>query len=70
MSSVRQYIKIVYPRKGYEDIGKIEMWYADAVANGEVKNKTAQNTRDKALALHDAGIITLAINWDGQLNER
>ncbi len=54
--------RIVYPEKRFVSDRQIEIWYADACANGEIDHAYL-NTQDHwtmAQGLSDAGIITLA----------
>lgn len=53
---------IIYPEKRRVDDKTISVWYADAVANGEIENVGAETPAEKALALHKDGLITLAAN--------
>lgn len=52
---------IVWPEKAHVSADKLKLWYWDAVANGQCE-KGCRRLYDKALALHQAGLITLKIN--------
>lgn len=49
---------LVWPERRYVSTATIRMWYSDAVVNRQVKAGIT-NPDDMALALDDAGIITL-----------
>jgi hypothetical protein len=51
-------IRIVYPENLLATDETIETWFADAVANDKVDPR-AKTVMEKALALEDAGIISL-----------
>ncbi len=58
---------IVWPEKRFVPRATIETWYADAVANGDVKGELTPNQgnphftlRLMGAELDDAGIITLS----------
>jgi len=55
-------VRIIYPEKREVKNSQILGWYNDAVENGEVKgtvNDERIDVETAALALEDAGIITL-----------
>lgn len=52
--------KILWPETRFVTASKIEGWYEDAVANGEVDALDGlATTEEKATALHRSGLITL-----------
>lgn len=52
-------IRILWPEDKRVPASKIEGWYKDAVANGQVTDADLTAPMDQARALDDAGIITL-----------
>ena len=52
---------IVWPEKVFLPADKLKLWYIDAAANGKCQ-PGLRRFYDKALALHDAGLITLKSN--------
>ena len=57
---------IIWPSRCRLSAEKVELWYADAVANFELNTDdyNCQTIREKAMALHHAGLITLKGNYD------
>ncbi len=51
------YIYIIYPDERFVSDDVIDMWYADAVCNGDCRSG-AITIQERADALDDAGIIT------------
>ena len=58
---------IIYPDDRYVDEDKIRVWFTDALDNGELSDEDAYecgqkvySVDDQAMALHQAGLITLA----------
>ena len=51
-------MKVVYPFEGQLDPEKIQLWYQDAVTDGVI-TPPPPTVRQQAIALHEAGIITL-----------
>lgn len=52
--------QILWPDRRRVSAAQINTWYDDAVANGEIEALSGDATdRDRALALDDAGLVTL-----------
>lgn len=51
---------IIYPDDRYVDEDKIRVWFTDALDNGELSDEDVYSVDDQAMALHQAGLITLA----------
>jgi hypothetical protein len=54
--------RILWPERRIVSAEQIAVWYDDARANGDLWKDAAdtQDPHEQALALHDAGLITLA----------
>ncbi len=52
--------RLLYPENRIVTSDRIMLWYFDAIDNGEVEGEKDVDAQTAALALEDAGIITLA----------
>jgi hypothetical protein len=53
------FIATVWPERRLVPADTIARWYTDAVANQEIAPPFTENVLEQAIALHDAGIITM-----------
>jgi hypothetical protein len=55
--------QIIHPERRTVTAAQIDSWYSDARANDELRDDgSATDPYDQAMALQDAGVITLA-SW-------
>lgn len=50
---------VIWPERRHITEGQMRLWYADAVANGEVENTTCTDVEAMARELSNAGVLTL-----------
>ena len=50
---------IIWPERRTVSAEQIDIWFADAVANGDAEESEVETTQDKARFLDDLGYITL-----------
>lgn len=51
--------KIIWPERRFVTEAQIMLWYADAVANGDVENQDLSDPQAMARELDSSGVITL-----------
>ena len=58
----RKPFRITYPERRVVSDEQMCVWYADAVANGELEDMGPVSAYMAAKALHEAGLITLELS--------